>query len=390
MSYRNEEEMYLNRKLFEQQIKDSIQANPVTAILGPRQCGKTTIARKVAESFSSVMVDLEDPSDYELLSVSPKAFLEQQKGLVVIDEVQRMPEIFSILRVLADQEGVENRFLLLGSASPDLIKNSSDSLAGRIGFVDLTGFKLDEVGQENFQQLWLRGGFPRSYLAGSDMLSYQWRDDFIRTFLERDINLLGFNIPPVTLRRFWVMLAHYHGQIWKGSEFARSMGVSEPTVKKYLDILSGTYLIRQVQPWYENLQKRQVKSPKIYIRDSGLLHTLLSLPHNQVVNHVKVGASWEGFIIEQILQKMGTRDYYYWRTHTGVELDLLIFKNGKRYGFEIKYSEKPQITRSMRQAMSDLKLDLLYLVYQGKHALEIEGNIRLLPAAKIEETDFEN
>lgn len=382
--------MYLNREVFEQQIRDSIQNNPITTILGPRQCGKTTIARKIAESYASVLIDLEDPADFELVSVSPKAFLEQQKDLVVIDEAQRMPELFPILRVLAAQKKAGRKFLLLGSASPDLIKNTWESLAGRIGFIDLTGFKLEETGSENLQPLWLRGGFPRSYLAETDDLSFQWRADFIRTFLERDINLLGFNIPPATLRRFWVMLAHYHGQIWKGSEFARSMGVSEPTVKKYLDILSGTYLVRQIQPWHENLKKRQVKAPKIYIRDSGILHALLSLPNSEVQNHVKVGASWEGFIIEQILQKMNTRDYYYWRTHTGIELDLLVFKNGKRHGFEIKYSDKPQVTRSMRQAISDLKLDVLYLIYQGKHRLDLEEKIKLLPVSQLTAIDFEN
>lgn len=382
--------MYLNREVFEQQIRDSIQNNPITTILGPRQCGKTTIARKIAESYASVLIDLEDPADFELVSVSPKAFLEQQKGLVVIDEAQRMPELFPILRVLADQKKAGRKFLLLGSASPDLIKNTWESLAGRIGFIDLTGFKLEETGSENLQPLWLRGGFPRSYLAETDDLSFQWRADFIRTFLERDINLLGFNIPPATLRRFWVMLAHYHGQIWKGSEFARSMGVSEPTVKKYLDILSGTYLVRQIQPWHENLKKRQVKAPKIYIRDSGILHALLSLPNSEVQNHVKVGASWEGFVIEQILQKMNTRDYYYWRTHTGIELDLLVFKNGKRHGFEIKYSDKPQVTRSMRQSISDLKLDVLHLIYQGKHHLDLEEKIKLLPVNQLTAIDFEN
>lgn len=382
--------MYLNREAFEQQIRDSIQNNPITTILGPRQCGKTTIARKIAESYASVLIDLEDPADFELVSVSLKAFLEQQKGLVVIDEVQRMPELFPILRVLADQKKAGRKFLLLGSASPDLVKNTWESLAGRIGFIDLTGFKLEETGSENLQPLWLRGGFPRSYLAETDDLSFQWRADFIRTFLERDINLLGFNIPPATLRRFWVMLAHYHGQIWKGSEFARSMGVSEPTVKKYLDILSGTYLVRQIQPWHENLKKRQVKAPKIYIRDSGILHALLSLPNSEVQNHVKVGASWEGFVIEQILQKMNTRDYYYWRTHTGIELDLLVFKNGKRHGFEIKYSDKPQVTRSMRQSISDLKLDVLHLIYQGKHHLDLEEKIKLLPVNQLTAIDFEN
>ena len=380
--------MYLDRSFFEQQIAESIQRNPVTAILGPRQCGKTTIARKIAESYESVIIDLEDPADFELLSVSPKLFLEQQKGLVVIDEAQRMPELFPVLRVLTDQSDSGRKFLLLGSASPDLLKNTSESLAGRIGFIDLTGFKVDEVGIENFRPLWFRGGFPRSFLAETDDSSYQWREDFIRTFLERDLNLLGINIPSVTLRRFWVMLAHCHGQIWNGAEFARAMAVSEPTVKRYLDILSGTYLVRQIQPWYENLQKRQVKSPKIYIRDSGILHALLALPGEQVMNHVKVGASWEGFVIEQLIQKLQTRDYYFWRTHAGAELDLLVFKNGKRFGFEIKFSDKPQVTKSMKQSISDLKLDRLYLVYQGKHVLNLEDNIRLLPALNIMDEEF--
>jgi predicted AAA+ superfamily ATPase len=383
-------QMYLGRSFFEQQIKESIQRNPVTAILGPRQCGKTTIGRKIAESYDSVIIDLEDPSDFELLSVSPKVFLEQQKGLVIIDEVQRMPELFPVLRVLADQNDSSRKFLLLGSASPDLLKNTSESLAGRIGFIDLTGFKMEEVGVENFRQLWLRGGFPRSYLSDSDESSYQWRENFIRTFLERDLNMLGINIPAMTLRRFWVMLAHYHGQIWNGAEFARSMAVSEPTVKRYLDILSGTYLVRQIQPWNENLKKRQVKSPKIYIRDSGILHVLLSLAGEQILNHVKVGASWEGFVIEQLLQKLQTRDYYFWRTHAGAKLDLLIFKNGKRIGFEITFSDKPQITKSMRQSTIDLKLDRLYLIYQGKHRLNLEENIRLLPMMEIGNEDFEN
>ncbi len=382
--------MYLERGKFEARIKESVRNNPVTAILGPRQCGKTTIARKIAGSFSSVVLDLEDPADFELLSFSPKAFLEQQKGLIVIDEVQRMPGLFPLLRVFSDQGDTGRKFLLLGSASPDLMKNSSESLAGRIGFIDLSGFKLDEVGLDNLNQLWLRGGFPRSYLSDSEEQSFHWREDFIRTFLERDINLLEINIPPATLRRFWVMLAHYHGQIWNGSEFARALGVSEPTTRRYLYILSGTYLVRVVQPWYENLQKRQVKSPRVYIRDSGILHALLSLPGDQIISHVKVGASWEGFVIEQIIQKMETRDFYYWRTHTGVELDLLVMKNGKRYGFEVKYSDKPQVTRGMRQSLADLRLDVLFLVYRGKHRLDIEEKIKLLPVDLILDANLED
>lgn len=381
--------MYLNRPTYEKKIIESVKSNPVTAILGPRQCGKTTLARKIAADFSSVFIDLEDPADFELLQSSPKQFLEQQKGMVVIDEVQIMPEIFNVLRVLADQADADRKFLILGSAASDLVRNSSETLAGRIGFIDLTGFKLEETGSESFQDLWLKGGFPRSYLASNMKQSFQWREDFIRTFLERDIGMLGFNIPSHTMRKFWMMLAHYHGQIWNAAEFARSLGVSEPTVKRYLDILSGTYMVRQLQPWYENMKKRQVKAPKIYIRDSGILHALLSLPDNQIMNHVKLGASWEGFVIEQILQKMGSRDYFYWRTHTGAELDLLILKNGKRYGFEIKYSEKLQITQSMRQSIEDLKLDEFFLVYQGRHQFEIEKGIKLLPAQMLADMNIE-
>ncbi|HZL11538.1 MAG TPA: ATP-binding protein [Prolixibacteraceae bacterium] len=380
--------MYLFRPEYEAEIRQSIAANPVTAILGPRQCGKTTIARRLGEEKSSVFFDLEDPDDFELLKNSAKQVLSQQTGLIVIDEIQRLPELFPLLRVLADQQADVRKFLLLGSASPELMRNSSETLAGRIGFVDLTGFRLDEVGVENLSSLWLRGGFPRSYLAADDQQSYQWRQDFIRTFLERDIALLGFNIPPQTMRRFWMMLAHYHGQIWKASEFARSLGVSEPTVKRYLDILSGAYMVRQVQPWYENLQKRQVKAPKIFIRDSGLLHALLSLQGSEIQTNMKLGASWEGFVAEQILNQIKTRDFYYWRTHAGLELDLLVMTNGKRIGFEIKYSETPKVTRSMHQIIEDLKLDQFFIVYQGRHRLVMEDKIQLLPVNDIVNEKF--
>lgn len=375
--------MYLFRPEYEAEIIQSMAVNPITAILGPRQCGKTTIARKLAADNPSVFFDLEDPDDFELLRSSAKQILSQQTGLVVIDEVQRLPEIFPLLRVLADQPDTNRKFLLLGSASPELMRNSSETLAGRIGFVDLTGFQLDEVGIENLSPLWMRGGFPRSYLTDDDRQSYQWRQDFIRTFLERDLNLLGFNLSAPMIRRFWIMLAHYHGQIWKASDFARSLGVSEPTVKSWFDILTGAYMVRQVQPWFENLQKRQVKAPKIFIRDSGLLHALLSLPNAEIQTSPKLGASWEGFVIEQIISKLKTRDYFYWRTHAGLELDLMILKNGKRLGFEIKYSDTPKVTRSMRQIVDDLKLDCFYLVYQGKHNLELEDKIRLLPISDI-------
>jgi predicted AAA+ superfamily ATPase len=380
--------MYLFRPEYEAEISQSMAANPITAILGPRQCGKTTIARKLAADNHSVFFDLEDPDDFELLKNSAKQILGQQTGLVVIDEVQRLPELFPLLRVLADQAVADRKFLLLGSTSPELMRNSSETLAGRIGFVDLTGFRLDEVGIENLSPLWMRGGFPRSYLAGDDQQSYQWRQDFIRTFLERDLNLLGFNLPAQTMRRFWIMLAHYHGQIWKASEFARSLGVSEPTIKSWLDVLTGAYMVRQMQPWFENLQKRQVKAPKIFIRDSGLLHALLSLPGNEIQTNPKLGASWEGFVIEQIINRLKTRDYYYWRTHAGLELDLLVMKNGKRLGFEIKYSETIKVTRSMHQIIEDLKLDQFFIVYQGKHRLELDAKIQLLPVIDIVKESF--
>ena len=319
---------------------------------------------------------MEDTTDYELLISNPKNILNHQKGLVIIDEVQRIPELFPILRVLADNSGADRKFLVLGSASPDLIKESSESLAGRIGFVNLTGFHLNEVGIENKEKLWMRGGFPRSYLAAREKQSYNWRSNFLQTFLERDISQYGFNIPPVTLRRFWQMLAHYHGQIWNGAEFARAMGLSEPTVKRYLDILTGTFMIRQLQPWFENLKKRQVKSPKIYIRDSGILHALLALKSETILTHVKSGASWEGFIIEHLLSQLDSEHTWYWRTHNGAELDLLTLRNGKKLGFEIKFSEVPKITKSMHIVTEDLKLDKLYLVYRGTRQVLLENNFQ--------------
>lgn len=380
--------MILNRPGYEELVQESIQFNPITALLGPRQCGKTTLARLISDSFTSTFFDLEDPADFELLKSNPKNILNNQNGLIIIDEVQRIPELFPVLRVIADN-AADKKFLILGSASPDLIKQSSESLAGRIGFVNLTGFRLHEVGIENSEKLWLRGGFPRSYLAANEKQSYSWRNNFIQTFLERDISQYGFNIPPVTLRRFWQMLAHYHGQIWNGAEFARAMGVSEPTAKRYLDILTGTFMIRQLQPWFANIKKRQVKSPKIYIRDSGILHALLALKNDSILTHVKSGASWEGFIIEHLLSNLDNEHTWYWRTHNGAELDLLTFRNGKKLGFEIKYSEVPKITKSMHLVSEDLKLDRLYLVYRGKRQVQLEEKIVALPDKDLLENDFQ-
>lgn len=380
--------MEISRPDYFKEIEMSVRNNPVTAIMGPRQCGKTTLARAIAKTTESVFFDLEDPGDFELLNTTPKIILQQQKGLVILDEIQRIPELFPLLRVLADEADSGRKFLILGSASPELVQKSSESLAGRIGFVNLTGFNLNEIGKDSIEKLWLRGGFPRSFLADDEQQSYLWRENFIQTFLERDISNYGFNIPLVTLRRFWLMLAHYHGQIWNGAEFARSMGVSEPTVKRYLDILTGTYMIRQLQPWYENIKKRQIKSPKIYIRDSGILHALLGTENDAIYGHVKSGASWEGFIVEQLLSNVKSRDFFYWRTHTGSELDLLVFKGGKRVGFEIKFSETPKVTRSMQNSVSDLKLDKLYLIYKGSREISFSDKIEAVPSDVISDYPF--
>lgn len=355
----------IKRDKLKERIINSINRSKITAILGPRQCGKTTISKQINIISPIRIFDLEDPTDRSALSEAPKLTLSLLKGLVIIDEIQKMPELFAILRVLADRNESTTKFLILGSASPNLIKNVSETLAGRVSFVDITGFNIDEVKDDLYRKLWLRGGFPLSFLANSNENSFLWREDFLRTFLERDIPQLGINIPAITLRRFWTMLAHYHGQIWNASEPARSLSISVPTIKHYLDILSGAYVVRQIHPWFENIKKRQVKSPKVYIRDSGILHSLLILKSDQIISHPKLGASWEGFVIEQIIYLFNTRNYYYWATQAGAELDLLVFENGKKIGFEIKYTETPKITRSMRIALNDLKLDRLFVVYPG-------------------------
>jgi uncharacterized protein len=333
-------------------IKKSIQTSPITALLGPRQCGKTTLARFLADTLEEfTYFDLEDPTDLAKLS-APKLTLETLEGLIVIDEIQRKPDLFPLLRVLSDRSEIKSRFLILGSASPRLIRNASESLAGRVRFIDISGFSVLETGYDSWQNLWLSGGFPRSYLAGEIEESYRWRNDFIRSFLERDLPQLGITIPSETLRRFWTMIAHYHGQIWNAAEFARALGSSEATARRYLDILSGSYVVRQLIPWYENIKKRQIKAPKVYIRDTGLLHTLLSIESmDDLTSHPKIGASWEGFVLEQIIAITGSRDIYFWSVHSGAELDILYFKGGQRLGIEIKYTDAPKITRSMRSTL---------------------------------------
>lgn len=306
------------------------------------------------------------------------------EGLVIIDEIQRLPQLFPLLRVLADRPTVPARFLILGSASPDLITGVSESLAGRVSFIDVTGFSLMELGESHLSKCWWRGGFPRAFLAGSHDRARQWHEDFFRTFLERDIPQLGIMVPAGTLRRFWTMVAHHHGQILKVSELARSLGASEPTARRYLDILVGTYVVRQLQPWHENLKKRQVKAPKVFIRDSGILHALLSIPSPAALeSHLKVGASWEGFVIEQILSVVGDRDAYYWATYSGAEIDLLLTHNGNRIGIEIKYSENPSTTKSMHVAIQDLNLDKLFIVHPGPHSFPITDSISAITLPEL-------
>jgi predicted AAA+ superfamily ATPase len=310
--------------------------------------------------------------------------LEKLSQLVIIDEVQRQPKLFELLRVLVDRPDNSARFLLLGSASPYLVKGVSESLAGRIGFTDLSGFSLAEVDTGQYEQLWVRGGFPRSYLAADNSAAMLWRNDFIRTFLERDIPQLGITIPAETLRRFWTMVAHYHGQVWNAAMFARSLGTSENTARRYLDILAGAYMIRVLPPWFENIRKRQVKAPKVYIRDSGILHALLQLPTlADLQGHPKLSLSWEGFAMEQVISALETRDTYFWATHAGAELDLLVLARGKRIGFEFKYADAPGRQRSMGIALRDLNLAHLWVVYPGEQAYDLDDKISVLPIADL-------
>ena len=371
--------MFLPRPTVIDQIARVLAVHPIAALLGPRQCGKTTVARMIGERQPSTYFDLENPVDVRRLS-APLTVLEALSGLVIIDEVQRQPELFELLRVLVDRPVNSAHFLLLGSASPQLVRGVSESLAGRIGFVDLSGFDLAEVDTSQRDRLWLRGGFPRSFLADDDSASMAWREGFFRTFLERDIPQLGITIPAETLRRFWMMVAHYHGQVWNAAEFARSLGTSEVTARRYLDILAGAYMVRVLPPWFENVSKRQVKSPKVYIRDSGVLHGLLqlgTLPELQ--SHPKLGASWEGFAVEQIIRLLDTRDAYFWATHGGAELDLMVLAGGKRYGFEIKYADAPGTSRSMQVALHDLALEHLWVIYPGQHEYALADRITALP-----------
>ena len=406
--------MLIDRPIAIDRVQSAYRVHPAVALLGPRQCGKTTLAHIISDKEPEVsFFDLEKAVDQRRLE-TPEQTLSRLTGLVVIDEVQRLPQLFEVLRVLLDRPDSETRFLLLGSASPSLIKRTSETLAGRIvlldrpdsetrflllgsaspslikrtsetlagriGLVDLAGFDMNEIPSLQWQTLWQRGGFPRSFLAPDDSASALWRENFIRTFLERDIPQLGITIPAESLRRFWRMIAHYNGQIWNAAEFARSMGTSERTARNYLDILQGAYMLRVLTPWHENLKKRQVKSPKTYVRDTGLLHALLELKSFDALSgHPKIGASFEGFVIEQILSCLDTRSASFWATHGGSELDLLVSIAGKRYGFECKYNDAPGVTRSMRTAIQDLQLEHLWVVYPGNEDYELDESVSVLP-----------
>ena len=373
---------YLPRPRELQAVRAGLRRAPITTLLGPRQCGKTTLARSLkAEHF----LDLEDPRNLTRLD-EPQTALETLTGTVVIDEVQRKPELFPLLRVLADRQR-STRYLLVGSASPELVK-VSESLAGRVAYHNLGPFAVDETvdetGSGEWRRLWLRGGFPRSYLSEDDAASAAWREDFIRSHLERDIPALGISIPAETLRRFWVMVSHYHGQTLNLSELGRSFGVSDHTVRRYLEILSGTFMIRLLPPWHANVGKRLVKAPKLYIRDSGLFHALHTIATiEQLESHPKLGASWEGFAMEQAIRLMGAVQPYFWRTHTGSELDLVWQAGGALWGMEFKYRDAPRMTRGIRAVLRDLPLQHLWIVYPGPSRYQLDETVTVLPLAEL-------
>ena len=367
-------------------VRGLLARNPVVALLGARQVGKTTLARELAGATRrSEFFDLERAADVARLT-DPELALGPLRGIVVLDEIQRRPDLFPALRVLADRPRSPARFLVLGSAAPELLRQGSESLAGRIAFHELPGLALAEVGANALNRLWLRGGFPRAFTARSTSESAAWRRDFVRTFLERDVPQLGIGIPSVTLERFWSMLAHYHGQIWNASEFGRSFGVSHHAVRRYLEALEGTFMLRVLRPWAENLAKRQVKSPKVYVRDSGLLHTLLDIDDSHhLERHPKVGASWEGFVVEALIQRLGARadQCYFWATHSGAELDLLVIDGARRFGFEVKRTTAPGVTPSMRHALSDLGLTRLDVVHAGAETFPLAPSVRAVAAHRL-------
>lgn len=364
-----------------------LERHRIVGIIGARQVGKSTLIREYLESVtdSSHFFDLENPEDEARLA-DPMLALGNLEGIVAIDEIQRLPDIFPILRVLADRTPNPARFIVLGSASPDLLKQSSETLAGRIYYHELGGFSMEETGAEHMNRLWFRGGMPRSYLARSQKESHEWRMGYIRTFLERDLPQLGINTGSVTMRRLWTMLAHYHGQTWNASEFGRAFGVADNTVRSHLDKLTAALVVKQLLPWHENIAKRQVKAPKVYVSDSGILHALLNLRSaSDVEGHPKVGASWEGFAINQIINHLGAEpeECFFWATHGGAELDLMVVRGNKRLGFEIKRTSAPRTTPSMRHALEDLKLDSLHAIHAGQSVFPLAERITAVPLHEL-------
>ena len=368
-------------------LKGLLRRFPVVGIVGSRQVGKTTLARMLTAKWKAPVsfFDLENSEDLSRLA-DPMLALKELRGLVVIDEVQRLPNLFSILRVLADRPRRPTQFLILGSASPEMLRQGSETLAGRIYYHEVSGLKLEEVGSQRHQKLWFRGGFPPSYLASSDRASHEWRRGFVRTFLERDLPQLGIHIPSSSLQRFWMMIAHAQGQVWNASEFGRSFGVADTTVRRYLDILSGALVVRQLQPWHANISKRQVKAPKIYLRDSGTLHTLLNLRSvHELEGHYKVGGSWEGFVLEQTIQRLRAEpeECFFWATYAGAELDFLLMRGSKRLGFEFKRTSSPQLTPSMRIALEDLNLTSLFVIHAGSNSFRMASRVRAIAVSDL-------
>lgn len=373
----------IDRPQLYRQIETALARSRAVVLVGPRQSGKTTIARKFLPMQHPNYFDLEDPVGRTRLA-EPKTALQGLSGLVVIDEVQHAPELFPVLRVLIDRDNRPGQFLLLGSAAPALLRQTGESLLGRIEVIEVSGFNLSEVGIGNLNKLWLRGGFPPSFLAKVDTDSMSWCRQAVARFVEVDLPQFGVNVASPTMLRFWMMLAHYHGQVWNAAEPARSLGLSEPTVRRYLDWLTQGFMVRQLQPWHENLGKRQVKSPKLFFRDTGLLHALLGIGDpGALMSHPKSGASWEGFALEQVIRVTQPDQCYFWATHTGAELDLLMLKHGKRVGVEFKRADAPVLTPSMRIAMNDLRLDALYVIYPGSRRFKLADHIEALPLPQI-------
>ena len=373
----------IDRKSDLRLVRRALKRSRAVALLGPRQCGKTTLARQLVPADSLNYFDLEDPQSLARLA-EPATALRPLRGIVVIDEIQRRPDLFPLLRVLLDRRPLPARFLVLGSASPDLLRQSSETLAGRLETVPLEGFRLSDLGAPAQTRHWVRGGFPLSFTARSEGDSLAWRRQFLQTFLERDIPQLGSSIPAVALRRFWNMLAHYHGQIWNAAELARALAANESTVRRYLDLMTGVFMVRQLPPWFENLGKRQVKAPKVYLRDSGLLHALLGVGNQRELElHPKVGASWEGYALEEVLKTLRPDEAYFWATHQGAELDLLLFKGGRRLGVEFKRADAPRLTASMRIALSDLRLDELRVVYPGEKRYPLTRGVEVVPLKEV-------